>query len=133
MVCPGRCTMVRVMLLNTFNNRSVVGLSMPFLGLFSIRPVNFSWLFLSFRRTTNSIRVSRPHFGINQLFFFPLIVCDLLRNRCAIYSGITVRFAPELLCDLTRILQFTLLLLAGNCIVVKSMFMKKIQIQILNT
>jgi len=29
----------------------------------------------------------------------------LLRNRCAIYPGITVRFAPELLCDLTRILH----------------------------
>ena len=46
-----------------------------------------------------------PHFGINQLFLSPLIVCDLLRNRCAICSGITVRFAPELLCDLTRILH----------------------------
>lgn len=46
-----------------------------------------------------------PHFGINQLFLSPLKVCDLLRNRCAIYPGITVRFAPELLCDLTRILQ----------------------------
>jgi len=47
-----------------------------------------------------------PHFGINQSFLSPLIVCDLLRNRCAIYSGITVRFAPDLLCDLTRILQY---------------------------
>ena len=47
-----------------------------------------------------------PHFWINQLFLSPLKVCDLLRNRCAIYPGITVRFAPELLCDLTRILQF---------------------------
>ena len=46
-----------------------------------------------------------PHFGINQLFLSPLKVCDLLRNCCAIYPGITVRFAPELLCDLPRILH----------------------------
>ncbi len=50
-----------------------------------------------------------PHFWINQLFLPPLKVCDLLRNRCAIYPGIAVRFAPELLCDLTRILQLYLI------------------------
>lgn len=36
-----------------------------------------------------------PHFGINQLFLSPLKVCDLLRNRCAIYPGITVRFDAD--------------------------------------
>ena len=35
-----------------------------------------------------------PHFGINQLLLSPL--------KCAICSGITVRFAPDLLCDLKR-------------------------------
>ena len=57
MFWPGIWTMVRVMLSNIFNNLSVVGLSIPFLGLFSIKPTYFSWFCLSLRRTTNSIKV----------------------------------------------------------------------------
>jgi len=52
MFWPDNWSMIRVMLLNIFNNLSVVGLSIPFLGLFSINPTNFSWFCLSLPRTT---------------------------------------------------------------------------------
>jgi len=37
--------------------------------------------------------------------FSPPRVCDLLRNQCAECPGITVRFTPELVCGMERILH----------------------------
>ena len=44
--------------------------------------------------------------GLTSVFSPPSLLCDLLWNHCANSTGFTVRFAPESLCDLLRILQF---------------------------
>jgi hypothetical protein len=35
----------------------------------------------------------------------PESLCDMLRNHCAHYHGITVRYTPESLCGMERILH----------------------------
>lgn len=68
------------------HSRWVVGLSMPFLGLFSIKPVNFSLFYFKLRRTTNSIKVSIRTARLNKLVR-PTTRLSFLTNNGSSDSG----------------------------------------------